>query len=98
MADPAKPADVAFDRNIVGRIREDHLGFFAIHERRNDRRIKRITTYEPMGPKLPKIARLAARRNRIQVRESIVSRIAGLRRRKAIYQLVDFSHRKAREA
>ena len=42
MTDFADPADVASDRNVIGRVGEDHFGPFAVHQIGEYRAIQRV--------------------------------------------------------
>jgi hypothetical protein len=78
MLDFAKAADIAADRHIVRRVAEDHFRPFALHKHSDDSRVERIAANESMRSHPPDIADTAARRNFVQIRASVVGRIAGL--------------------
>ena len=56
MADHAKPADVALDRNIVGRVGEHDIGDLAIHQRGEVFGVERVAAEQPMASKRPEVA------------------------------------------
>ena len=98
MADLAEPADVAVDRDIVGRVGEDHLGLLAVHQGGDDFGIERVAADEPVRSEPPQVARPTARRDPVGIRQLIVRRIARLFRRQALHQLVDLGDREAGDA
>ena len=86
MADLAEPAHVAFDRDIVGRVGEDHLGLLAVHQGGDHVGIERIAADQPMRPKPPDVAWPAACRDRLRIRKPVIGGIARLFRRKPVDQ------------
>ena len=42
----AEPADIAFDRDVVGRVGEDHLGLLPIHQSFDHVRIERVAAIQ----------------------------------------------------
>ena len=98
MADFAEPTDVAVDCDVIGRISEDHFGFFAVHEIGDHAAIQRVAADKPVRPEPPDISRPTARRRSVRLGEPIICRIALFLGRKALDQLVDLSDRKARDA
>ena len=95
MADFAEAADVAFDRDVVGRIGEDHLGLLAVHQGGDDSWIERVAASKPVRSKPPDVAKAAARGSIVRIRKPVVCRIASLLRRKAFDKLVDLGDREA---
>ena len=87
MLDGARAADVAIDRHIVRRIREDHLRLLAVHQRGDDIAIERRATQQAVPSELPDVSGTAASRRRI--RHDVVSRVARLDHGNAFDKAVD---------
>ena len=62
MSDTPKPADIAADPDVVGWVREHHLGQFAVEQRLEGTRVPCIPAQQPMLAELPEIARDGDRR------------------------------------
>jgi hypothetical protein len=75
MPDLAQPAHVASDRDVIGRIGEDHFGLLALHQGGNHGGVECIATEEPVGAELPNIALLTAGRNLIAIGKQVIRRI-----------------------
>jgi hypothetical protein len=55
VADAAEAADVAIDRNVVGRVGEDEIGTLAIHQHGKRFRVTRIAADEPVAIEEPHV-------------------------------------------
>src|ERR1700736_1644916 len=56
MTNRTKPADMALNRNVIGRVDEDEICRLAFHEEGEAAPLERIATQRPMASKLPEIA------------------------------------------
>ena len=88
---------MAVDRHVVGRVGEDHLGLLAVHQGCHDMAVERVAADQPVRPKLPDIARPAARWA-VADGKQVVRGIAGLFRSQPFDQAVDLGDREAGHA
>src|SRR5580704_1006575 len=56
MTNRTKPADMALNRNVIGRVGEDEICGLAFHDDSEAAPVERIATEHPMASELPEIA------------------------------------------
>src|ERR1700730_11454583 len=76
MTNRTKPADMALNRNVIGRVGEDEICRLAFHEDGEAAPVERIATQHPMASELPEIADPAGRS--LLQRRKLIRRIGSL--------------------
>ena len=94
--DAAQAAGMPVDRDVVGRIGEDHPGPLARHQDREHGRVAHIATDQPVRPELPDVA--PADPGGGGLRESVVGRVIRLLGGDGRQEGVDLRNREARDA